>query len=104
MVKCITGWCGARIFARWLARSAALTWSFVRSEQPTDQPRHSSGLQTQSQVGYPKQVVGPRHEISPGLRPFYPTISSSPQTAYRLHPAKDFFYPFADRKSTRLNS
>jgi len=55
----------------------------------------SSGLQAQSQVGYPQQIVSSGYEISPSLRPFHPAIAGAPQATYRLHPTKDFFHPFA---------
>src|SRR5258706_4222495 len=79
-----------------MPRSVALTGSFDRCEQPTDRPRLSSGLQTQSQIGYPQQIVSPSHEISPRLRPFHSAIATAPKPAHRFHPAKDLFHPFAN--------
>src|SRR5436189_145424 len=46
--------------------------------------------------GYQPQIVSPRHEIGPSLRPFHPAIAAAPQPTHRFHPAKDFFHPFAN--------
>ena len=104
MVKSITGRRSTRIVVRRLPRLAALTGSFVRFEQRTDRARPSSGLQTQSQIGYPQQIVSPGHEIGPGLRPFHPAIATAPQSAHCFHPPKDFFHPFANALAAAVTS
>ena len=96
MLKFITGRCGTWIFDRRKLRLAALTGSFVRCKQRINQSRPSAGLQTQSQIGYPQQIVSSGHEIRPGLGPFHSAIVAAPQSAHRFHPAKDFLHPFAN--------
>src|ERR1035441_2305484 len=96
MVQSIIGRCGTRTLTSWMPRWVALTGSFERCEQPTGRSRCSSSLQTQSQIGYPKQIVSPGYEIGPRLRPFHPAIATAPQSAHCLHPPKDFFEPFTN--------
>src|SRR3974377_270687 len=95
MVKSVTDRCGAVIYARRSSHGSAAAGAFAQYEQRTDRPRPSSGLQTQTQVGYPQQIVSSRHEIGPRLRPVHSAIATAPQAAHRFHPAKDFFDPFA---------
>ena len=95
MVKTITGQCPAGIVARQLPCSAALTGSSIDLGSPPTNRVLSSGLQTQSQIGHPQQIICPRHEIGPSLCPFYSTIPAASQSAYRFHPAKNLLDPFA---------
>ena len=44
----------------------------------------------------PQQVVSSRHEVTPGLRPFYSPIPAPSKPAHRLDPAKDFLHALAD--------
>ena len=96
MVKFVMHRRRARIFIRPMCRLAVATGTLARSEQPTDRGRSSSGPPAQSQIGYPQQIVGSRHKISPSLCPFHTTIAGPPQPADRFHPAKDFLHPFAN--------
>lgn len=43
-----------------------------------------------------QQVVCPRHEVAPCLRPFQSPIAAPPKSAHRLDPPKYLLHPFAD--------
>jgi len=57
--------------------------------------RHSVRVR-QFQVCHPQQVVGARHKVAPGLRPFLSPIPAPPESTDRLEPAKYLLHPFPD--------
>src|SRR5208282_2107390 len=95
MAKSITSRCGAQMFGRRMTHFTVSTGSFGRLQQRTTRLRSSSRSQTQSQIGYPEQVVSPGYEVSPGLRSFHSAVAGPAHSAHRFHPTKDFFHPFA---------
>src|SRR5258708_36399489 len=104
MVKSNSGHGGGGVFAWPMPRSAAGPGSFAWLKQPTGRPRTPPRLQTQSQIGYPQQIVSPGHEIGPSLRSFHSAIATAPQSAHRLHPAEDFFHPFPNALTGAVTS
>lgn len=53
----------------------------------------------QIQTCHPQQVVGARHKVAPGLRPFLPPIPAPPESTDRLELAKYFLHPFPDSQT-----
>src|SRR5208337_3332090 len=95
MVKSVANGCPARSFPRVIFSPLRSPEIFDRFKPSEDILPPSSGLQTQSQVGYPQQIVSSGHEIGPSLRPFPPAIAGASEATHRFHPTKDFFHPFA---------
>jgi len=95
MVKSIAHRCPALSFTRPIFGPLRSPEVFEQFEPSQDILPSSSGLQTQSQIGDPQQIVRPGHEIGPSLRPLHSAIAGAPQATHRFHPTKDFFHPFA---------
>ena len=87
---------GDRIGSSRLASRLRSIGLFDRCERSPIRPTLSTGLHTHRQARYPKQIVGPGHEISPGLRSIHSPVAGPAHSAHRLHPPKDFLDSLAD--------
>ena len=66
-------------------------WHFCAGAQALWLRSGNSVRAGQVQSRHPQQIVGPGHEVAPGLRPFPAPIPAAPQATHRFDPAKDFF-------------